>query len=105
MSKKRADQAHVLREDLEVDKADREREIDEDLRRLRADLERSGQMRLAFGEAPRIGTETANAQHAALNAFVAERRREIDDFEVVNEPQSPTILGALFLVPAAGGTK
>lgn len=105
MRKKRVEQAHALRDDLEVDQTDREREIDEDLRRLRADLERSGQMRLAFGEAPRIGSETANAQRAALNAFVAERRREIDDFEVVNEPQSPTILGALFLVPVTGETK
>ncbi len=99
LRRRRAEQAAVLRKDLEVDRLDREREIDEEERRARGELERSGQGRFSFEGKTRTGSEIGQAHRAALAAFVAERQREIDEFEQIAPAAPPTVLGALFLVP------
>lgn len=97
---RRREQANVLRRDLEVDVADRLREIDEDERRSRGLVDESGQQRLFAEEAGRGGFE---ARRAAVKAAEAARREEIAAFEEVKSPEAPRPLGALFLVPQGGG--
>jgi hypothetical protein len=94
----RAQQAAFLRKDLEVDLADRLREIREEESHARGLIEVSGQQRLFGSDDPRgQGFET---RRVAAEAQAAGRREEIAEFERVDEPSPPRPLGALFLVPA-----
>ncbi len=97
---RRREQANVLRRDLEVDIADRLREIDDEERRSRGLIEETGQQRLFPDEVGRGGFE---ARRAAVKAAEAARREEIAAFEEVRAPEAPHPLGALFLVPHGGG--
>ncbi len=96
LRRRRAEQAAVLRRDLDVDLADRLREIDEEERRARGLVDESGQGRLFADEAGRGGF---SARRAAVEAAAAKRREEIAAFEEVKSPGAPRPLGALFLVP------
>ncbi len=94
---RRAEQAALLRQHLEVDVADRLREIAEEERRSRGLVEASGQQRL-FGE--QQGNGGFEARRAAIQAAAAQRREDIATFERVEAAGPPRPLGALFLVPA-----
>ncbi len=96
LAERRAEQAARLRRDLEVDVADRLREIDEEERRSRGLVDERGQQRLFAEQEGRGGFE---ARRAAVEAAAARRREEIAAFEEVKAPGSPRPLGALFLVP------
>jgi superfamily II DNA or RNA helicase len=93
---KRQEQAAVLIRDLEVDVADRLREIEDEERRARGLIEDTGQQRL-FAE--QEGVRGFEARRAAVRAHEEERRQEIAAFAQVNAPEPPRPLGALFLVP------
>jgi len=99
LRRRRSDQAEVLRRDLEVDVADRLREIDEEEKRSRGLVEATGQQRL-FGV--QEGPGGFQARRAAVEASAAQRREEIAAFEKVEAPGHPRPLGALFLVPEGG---
>jgi superfamily II DNA or RNA helicase len=94
----RAQQAAFLRKDLEVDLADRLREIREEESRARGLIEATGQQRLFGTDDPR--GQSFETRRAAAEAQAAGRREEIAEFERVDEPSPPRPLGALFLVPA-----
>lgn len=101
LRRRRAEQADVLRRDLEVDVADRLREIDDEEHRSRGLVEESGQQRLFAEETGRGGF---GARRAAVEAAAAGRRDEIAAFAAVNAPAAPRALGALFLVPEGAGS-
>jgi superfamily II DNA/RNA helicase len=96
---RRRKQAAILRNDLETDLADRMMEIDEAERRAKGLIETaSGQGRL-FAEQESSARSGFQTRRAAAEAQAGARRREIDDFERVDESSRPRPLGALFLVP------
>lgn len=97
----RAEQADALRRDLEVDVADRLREIDEEERRSRGLIERGGQLRLFAAEGGGPGGFTARRR--AVELYRRQRLEELAEFERVEDPPPPRPLGALLLVPAEGG--
>jgi superfamily II DNA or RNA helicase len=93
---RRQEQAAVLLRDLEVDVADRLREIrevEEQELRARGLIEDTGQQRL-FASVRGFDT-----RRAAVRAHEEKRRQEIAAFAQVNPPEPPRPLGALFLVP------
>jgi hypothetical protein len=94
---RRAEQAALLRRDLERDVADRLGEIDEEEKRARGLIDAGGQQRL-FADADVPVTAFA-ARRAAVNADAERRREEIAQFARIDEPPQPQPLGALFLVP------
>ena len=96
----RRKQAEFLRRDLEVDVADRLREIEEEELQARGGIEETGQL-LLFGAEPR-GRSSFEARRAAVEAYKEQRLREIAEFERVDDPPAPKPLGALFLVPEEG---
>lgn len=95
---RRREQAAILRRDLEVDVADRLREIEEEEKGAQGLIDdRTGQFRLFQEEGTRgVGLK---ARRAAVEAEAAKRRQEIAEFERVDDPAPPRPLGALFLVP------
>ena len=94
----RAQQATVLRQDLEADLADRLREIDDAERRARGLVDdRTQQIKLFAEEQVKAGG--FDARRAAARAQAEGRRAEIAEFEQVAEPGPPQPLGALFLIP------
>ncbi len=97
---RRAEQAELLRRELEVDVADRLREIEEEERRARGMVEASGQLWL-FSPEPEgeRGAGGFAARRALVESYREKRREEIAAFERVEEPFPPRPLGALFLVP------
>ncbi|MCK6483032.1 MAG: DEAD/DEAH box helicase [Phycisphaerae bacterium] len=97
LRRRRAEQAEILRRDLEVDVADRQREIDDEERRARGLVEDTGQGRLFADAAP--STSGFQTRRAAVESYAAQRREEIAAFETVEAPASPNPMGALFLVP------
>ena len=99
MRRKRAAQAEELRRDLATDIADRLAEIEaEEKEACAAPEEASGQWNL-FG--PEEGSRVSyRAQREAVATINNKRREEIDEFEIVNDPEPPAPMGALFLVPA-----
>lgn len=99
--RQRAEQATILRRDLEVDVADRLREIDEEEKQARGLIESTGQLRL-FPDGGSGGRNLA-ARRAAVESYREERLKEIAEFERVSEPAPPRHLGVLFLVPEGGG--
>jgi hypothetical protein len=97
LRERRAEQAAVLRADLEADLADRLQEIDEEERRARGLLEaETGQRRLFASDDTR--GESFEARRAAARAQAEARRSEIAEFERVAEPGPPRALGAVFLI-------
>jgi superfamily II DNA or RNA helicase len=98
LRERRSEQAELLRRDLEVDLADRLREIDEEEKRSRGLLDATGQQRLFAEQEGRGGFQ---ARRAAVEASAAWRREEITAFEKVEAPGPPRPLGALFLIPEA----
>ncbi|MGQ9592099.1 MAG: helicase-related protein [Planctomycetota bacterium] len=96
LRERRAEQAALLRRDLETDIADRLREIEEEERRSRGLIEESGQLLMFAEETGRGGFP---ARRAAVEAAAKRRREEIAAFEKVEAPREPRPLGALFLVP------
>jgi superfamily II DNA or RNA helicase len=93
---RRHEQAAVLLRDLEVDVADRLREIEDEERGARGLVEDTGQQRLFAEQESVRGFE---ARRAAVRAHEEERRQEIAAFAQVSPPEPPRPLGALFLVP------
>jgi hypothetical protein len=96
LRERRSEQAELLRRDLEVDLADRLREIAEEERRSRGLVDATGQQRLFAEQQGRGGFD---ARRAAVEASADRRREEIVAFEKVEAPGPPRPLGALFLVP------
>lgn len=96
LRQRRAEQACALLKSLELDTADRLREIDEEERRARGLIEDDGQGRLFAEEARRGGFEK---RRAAVQAAAARRREELEAFQQVSSSGPPRPLGALFLVP------
>lgn len=93
---RRTEQAKILRQDLEIDIADRLKEIDEEERKARGLIEETGQRRLfAEQEAGR----SFSARRAAVESYRDQRLQEIAELERVDDPTPPQPLGALFLVP------
>jgi superfamily II DNA or RNA helicase len=92
----RRQQAAQLRRDLEVDLADRLREIDLEERRGRSVVDDAGQQHLFESRDLRVSFD---ARRKSAQTQVDERRKEIDAYEGVDEPAEPRLLGALFLVP------
>lgn len=93
---RRAEQAKILRQDLEIDIADRLKEIDEEEIKSRGLIEETGQRRLfAEQEAGR----SFSARRAAVESYRDQRLQEIAELERVDDPAPPQPLGALFLVP------
>lgn len=94
----RAEQAEVLRRDLEADLADRLKELAEAEKRARGMIDdHTGQL-FMFAEADANPTGF-KARRAAAEAQADLRRKEISIFESVELPGPPRPLGALFLVP------
>ncbi len=98
---RRAEQAEVLRSDLDTDLADRLEEIqDEERRALGLIDERTGQLRMFSVDDHR--PNGFQSRRAAIEAQADARRAEIADFERVDEMTGPSAvrpMGALFLVP------
>ncbi len=101
LRRRRAEQAELLRRDLEVDVADRMREIAEEEKHSRGLVEATGQQRLFAEQQGRGGFD---ARRAAVETSAAQRREEIAVFADIKAPVSPRPLGALFLVPEGGAT-
>lgn len=97
LREKRKQQAAELLRDLEVDVADRLREIQDEERRARGLIEDTGQQRLF---ADHESVRSFDARREAVRTHEKERRREIAAFAQVHPPEPPLPLGALFLVPA-----
>ena len=94
---RRAEQAALLRRDLETDLVDRLREIDEEEARARGLAEQDGQRRLFGADDSRTGG--FEARRAAARSQAAIRLEDIAEFESVQAPGQPRPLGALLLVP------
>jgi len=97
LRRQRAEQAAILRRDLEIDSADRLQEIAEEERQARGLIDDRGQMRLFGEEDPPNGGFVA--RRAAVETYQKQRLEEIAEFERVEDPSPPRPLGALFLVP------
>jgi superfamily II DNA or RNA helicase len=95
----RREQAALLRRELELDLSDRLREIDAEESRARAVADAEGQQ-LLF-EKGDVRT-SFDARRKAAEAQAAARRAELADYERIDEPGAPALLGALFLVPDDG---
>lgn len=91
-------QARAWLEELEADAADRMREIEEEEKLGRGLIEATGQQRL-FPEDGDSSPRGFVARKAAVEAFKDERRREIELYQKIAEPESPLAMGALFLMP------
>jgi hypothetical protein len=94
---RRAEQATLLRRDLETDLVDRLREIDEEETRARGLEELGGQRRLFGADDRRAGG--FEARRAAARSQAAIRLEDIAEFGTVERPGQPRPLGALLLVP------
>jgi len=94
----RRDQAALLRQELEIDLADRLREIDAEESRARAVADAEGQQLLFEKSDLRTSYD---ARRKAAESQAAARREELAAYERIDEPAAPTLLGALFLVPGA----
>lgn len=101
LRKRRQRQAALLRDNLQVDIADRLKEIEEEERLARGLIKDSGQILLFAGADPVRGGFTARRQ--AVESYKEQRLEEISAFERVKQPQPPRPLGTLFLVPEEGG--
>jgi hypothetical protein len=97
VGQRRARQAELLLRDLVVDMSDRLREIDQAEAQAQQPIEDTGQRRLFADAEPKPGG--FQARRAAVEAYVACRRDEIEEFRAVKPPEPPRSLGALFLVP------
>ncbi|MEW6074209.1 MAG: helicase-related protein [Planctomycetota bacterium] len=100
LRERRAEQAALLRRDLERDVTDRLQEIAEEEARTCGLLEATGQRRLFAEEDPRVSGFAT--RRAAIESGAEARRKEIAAFEAIDEPGPPQPLGALFLVPEGG---
>jgi hypothetical protein len=94
---RRAEQATLLRRDLETDLVDRLREIDEEETRARGLEEQGGQRRLFGADDRRSGG--FEARRAAARSQAATRLEDIAEFETIEATGQPRPLGALLLVP------
>lgn len=101
LRRRRAEQGQILRRDLEVDVADRLREIEDEERRARGLVESSGQLRLFSPDGG--GGGGFDTRRAVVEAYREKRLEEIAAFERVDDPAVPRPLGALFLVPGEDG--
>jgi len=97
LRKRRAEQAVLLREDLDRDVSDRLREIEEEEMRARGLVDAHGQQSLFAWEDSRPASFAT--RRAAVEAEARGRREEIAAFERIEDPAPPRPLGALFLVP------
>ncbi len=101
LRRRRAEQGQLLLRELEVDVADRLREIEDEERRARGLVESSGQLRLFAPEGS--GPSGFEARRAAVDTCRQKRLEEIAAFKRVADPAPPRPLGALFLVPGEDG--
>jgi superfamily II DNA or RNA helicase len=97
LRERRAEQAALLRRELETDLADRLRELDEEEKRATGRIDDSGQQRL-FAEDPRAGA-AYRAQRAMIDTHRQQRLAELARFEQVDDPLPPRPMGVAFLVP------
>jgi len=95
----REQQAKAWLDELEADVADRLREIEEEEKHSRGLIEETGQQRLfsADGDA---GPRSFAARKAAVGAFKEQRKKEIENYLKIHDPEPPLSMGALFLIPA-----
>lgn len=89
-------QADLLRQELEVDLADRLRELDAEEARARSVADAEGQQLLFEKSELRTSFE---ARRKAAESQAATRREELVAYERVDDATAPALLGALFLVP------
>ncbi len=94
---RRAEQAAVLRRDLDRDLADRLAEIEAEEKQRRGLVDAKGQAQL-FAQADVRGVGLAGRQEAARSQ-AAERLKDIEAFARVDAAGSLRPMGALFLVP------
>lgn len=98
LRQRRMDQAKILRKDLELDIKDRLGEIAEEERRARGMIDETTGQLLLFGD-HQPKASSFEARRVAIELQAEQRRKEIAEFEEVQEPDGPRPLGALFLVP------
>jgi len=77
LRRRRAEQAELLRRELEVDVADRLREIEEEERRARGLIEASGQLRLLSSDGEEAAGRGLEARRAVVEAY---RQKRLDDY-------------------------
>ncbi|MDH7513098.1 MAG: helicase-related protein [Clostridiales bacterium] len=99
LRQKRKELAERMLADLELDVADRIREIDEEEKRSRKFIEETGQQRLIFERDDQAGRSFA-ARKSMVEDFRIKRQQEIENFTKIQDAEPPQPLGALFLVPS-----
>ncbi|MFZ2054911.1 MAG: helicase-related protein [Candidatus Aminicenantales bacterium] len=101
LREKRKILADRMLRDLELDTADRIREIEEEEKRARKLIEETGQQCL-FGEPGDPEPRSFAARKSAVESLKNRTRQEIESFTKIPDPCPPQPLGALFLVPSGG---
>lgn len=95
----REQQASAWLDELEADAADRLREIEEEEKHSRGLIEETGQQRL-FSTDGDAGRRSFSARKAAVELHKEQRKREIEAYLRIHDPEPPLSMGALFLIPA-----
>lgn len=101
LREERAHRAATFRRELDVDLADRLREIDDEEARAQGRLGEAGE-RFLFATQDE-GSRQFEARRQAAREQAESRRQEIAAFERIDDPRGPRSLGVLFLVPGGEG--
>ncbi len=97
---RRQQDAKKLLEEIEIDAADRLREIEEEEKRERKLIEETGQQRLFPGDGS-SGKRRFEVRKSLVEEYKKQKQHEIESYTRIAEPDKPQHLGALFIVPKA----